>query len=366
MRLFVLFYLLLNTCLTLAQDIGHPWSFGVNPYYGGVLKYKENMKQLEYTNLYGIELYANKVADGSKTWHHLYNYPQWGIATSYVNYGVPDELGWVTSLTTYLDMTSSKKKHKWRLNIGTGIVYSSETFDTLNNKENKAISSQISYVIRGTVHKEFQLNENWFFNVNFAFRHYSNGKLNIPNNGMNYPIVGFGVRYMPNPRPILEKPDLEINYSKRIRVSARAAISWREVWQEDVKHKAYSYSIYAGKQVSRYNRILVGLDATKYDQKSVDNANVVYRQKNNIGDNEILDDGNTQAAVTIGTELLISKISVIVQGAIYVYKPQAFYAGWYQRYGLLYNFNDHLFSQMTLKAHGRTADMIEFGLGVAF
>jgi hypothetical protein len=324
------------------------------------------MKQLEYTNLHGIELYANKIADGSKAWHHLYNYSQWGVAASYVNYGVPDELGWASSLTTYLDMTTSKKKHKWRLNIGTGVVFSSEQFDAVRNNENKAISSKISYVMRGTIHKEIELNENWFFNVNLAFRHYSNGRLNMPNNGMNYPMVGFGVRYVPYPRPALEKPDMKINYSKRIRLVARAAVAWREVWQEDVKHKAYSLAFYASKQVSRYNRILVGLDATKYDQKSVDNANVVYRDKSNLAENETLDDSNTQAALTIGTELLISKVSVIVQGAIYVYKPQAFYANWYQRYGLLYNFNEHLFSQVTLKAHGRTADMIEFGVGVAF
>lgn len=366
MRYFILFSLFFASGLALAQDGSHPWSFGLNPYYGGVLKYKKNMKQLEYTNLHGIELYANKIADGSKSWHHLYNYPQWGVAASYVNYGVPDELGWITSLTTYLDITSSKKKHKWRLNIGTGIVYSSERFDALTNSENKAISSKISYVMRGTIHKEFELNENWFFNVNLAFRHYSNGKLNMPNNGMNYPMVGFGIRYMPHLTPVLEKPEFKTGYSKKIRIAARAAISWREVWQEDVKQKAYSFAIFAGRQVSKYNRLLVGLDATKYDQRSIDNANVVYRDKSNLGEDETLDDGNTQAAVTIGTELLISKVSVIVQGAVYIYKPQAFYANWYQRYGLLYNFNDHLFSQMTLKAHGRTADMIEFGVGVAF
>lgn len=366
MRFSIVFILLIVSNLSLAQNVGHSWSFGANPYYGGVLKYKKNMKQLEYSNLHGIEFYANKIADGSKTWHHLYGFPQWGIAASYVNYGVPDELGWVTSLTTYLDMTSSKKKHKWRLNIGTGIVYSSERFDAVENQENKAISSKISYVMRGTIHKEFQLNEKWFFNANLAFRHYSNGKLNMPNNGMNYPMIGFGVRYVPHPKPMPEKQDIQIDYSRKIRIAARGAISWREVWQEDVKHKAYSFAVYAGKQVSKYNRILVGLDATKYDQKSVDNANVVYRDKSNLGEDEVLDNGNTQAAVTIGTELLISKVSLLVQGAIYVYKPQAFYSGWYQRYGLLYNFNEHLFSQMTLKAHGRTADMIEFGVGVAF
>ncbi|QSE98202.1 acyloxyacyl hydrolase [Fulvivirga lutea] len=361
-RLLTLIFLLLASYFyTHGQS---QWSYGVNPYYGAVLKYKKNMKQLEYTNLHGVELYAAMLTEGSKYWHKLYNYPQWGIAASYFNYNVPGELGEVGSLTTYLDMTAGKKKHKWRLNIGTGIVYSTGRFDSLTNEENKAISSKISYVLRGTIHKEFQLSENYFFNVNIAFRHYSNGKLNMPNNGMNYPIVGVGLRYVPKP---FKQKDIEWEakeLDRKVHYSVRGSMSWREVWQEDIKHKAYSLSVYGSKQVSKYNTILVGVDAFNYDQLSVDRANVVYREKEAIPSEQELNNGTGQVAVTVGTELWISKVSVVVQGGIYVYKPQEFYSGWYQRYGIKYNFNKHLFSQISLKSHGRTADMVEFGLGV--
>lgn len=340
------------------------WSYGVNPYYGGVLKYKPGMKQLEYTNLTGIELYAAKSGDGSKSWHKYYNYPQWGVAASYVDYGMPDELGQVVSLTTYLDFTTTKKKHKWRANIGTGMVYSNTQFDSLTNEENKAISSTISMVLRGTIHREFQINENWFFNVNLAFRHYSNGKLNMPNNGMNYPMVGVGIRYAPHKLEIKDIDWPERTIDPRIHYTLRGSISWREVWQEDIKHKAYSLTFYGSKQVSKYNSLLVGLDAFRYDQRSIDNANVVYFQTNNLSFDTNLNRDTDQLALTIGTEMLISKATVIVQGGIYIYRPQVYYADWYQRYGLKYNFTKQIFSQVSLRAHGRTADMMEFGLGI--
>lgn len=345
-----------------AQD-SSPWSYGVNPYYGAVLKYKEEMKQLEFTDLHGVELYAAKESDGTKSWHKLYNYPQWGIAASYFNYGVPDELGWVTSLTTYLDLTAGKKKHKWRLNIGTGAVYSSVTFKPETNEDNKAVSSTISYVMRGTIHKEFKLSDQYYLNVNLAFRHYSNGRLNMPNNGMNYPIVGVGFRYLP--QPINLKNDEQINdgFNSKTRFTMRASMSWRQVWQVDDYHKAYSLSFYGSREVSKFNSLLLGIDGFSYEQESVIRANTVYRDKEGVGPEVILDDGTEQLAVTFGTELHISKVSVIVQAGVYVYKPQAYYSSWYQRYGVKYNFNRYTFGQFSLKSHSRTADMIEFGVG---
>jgi hypothetical protein len=364
MRLLVTLLFLSISFISNGQIEKSSWSLGANPYYGGVLRYKPTMKKLEFTNLHGIEIYANKIASGEKAWHKLYNYPQWGIAASYFNYGVPEELGYVYSLTTYLDFSPSKKKHKWRYNIGTGIVYSSAKFDALTNSENTAISSNMSYVLRGTVHREFQLNEHYFVNVNLAFRHYSNGRLNMPNNGMNYPIVGAGIRYVINPKPIQDNEEIHTIIDKKIHVALRGSMSWREVWQEDVKHKAYSVSLYGIKQVSKYNNILFGVDAFQYDQVSVDRAYGVYRDQNNIVLDYVPDDDTRQLAATIGTQLLISKVSVIVQGGFYIYNPMEYYSTWYQRYGIAYNFTKNIFSQFSLKAHSRTADMIEFGLGV--
>lgn len=342
---------------------GKLWSYGANPYYGAVFKYKDNMDQIEFTNLHGVEFYANKQADGSKAWHRMYNYPQWGIGASYFNYGVPDELGEVAALTTYLDFTKGKKKHKWRINIGTGIVYSSVTYEPITNEDNTAVSSDISYVLRGTIHKEFQLSDSYYFNVNFAFRHFSNGRLNMPNNGMNFPVVGVGLRYVPHPVKV-EKQDLEpIEIDKKWRFNLRGSVSWRQVWEIDEPQPAYAISAYMSKQVSRYNLLLVGVDAFQYDESSIFKSNVVYRQKNDLPNDFELDDGNRQLALTVGTELLISKATVIIQGGIYVYRPQEFYASWYQRYGLKYNFTENIFGQFSLKTHSRTADMIEFGLG---
>lgn len=350
-----------------SQELARPeWSFGANPYYGGVFRYKPEMPKLDLTNLYGIELYANKITNGKRPWQSLYNYPQVGFATEYYHYGVPDEMGEVFSLSTYMDFTSTpRKKHQWRINIGTGLVYSTRRFEAESNPENKAISSKISYILRGTIHHEIQLSESYYFNVNLAFRHYSNGRLNIPNNGMNFPVVGVGLRYVPHPERISYYKDTSYSYSTKWNINGMVSTSWREVLQEDHKQKAYSASLYASKRLSKYNAILLGVDGFIYEEGSVLKASYVYINKKGIHDeNYHIDNDGRQLALTLGTELFLGKLSILVQGGAYIYKPQIYYEStWYQRYGLKYYPIDKTFAQLTLKSHSRTADMVEFGLG---
>ncbi|UII22158.1 acyloxyacyl hydrolase [Fulvivirga ligni] len=323
------------------------------------------MKKLEYTNLHGIELYATKHTNGKRAWEKLYNYPRIGFGAGYYNYMEPEELGKAFTATSSIDVTTNRnsKKNQWRLNIGTGFVYSTKRFDAETNPNNKAISSKVSYVLRGTVYREFYLNENLYLNANLSFRHFSNGRLNIPNNGMNFPIVGVGLRYLPKPAEILtDSPSPDID--RKIHFNLMAARAWREVLQEDHKHYAYALSFYAQKQISTYNTLLLGMDAFKYDEESVVFATNVHNYQKGIEDDNPNSDGR-QLALTIGTEILLGKLHIIYQAGIYLYKPQVFYeSSWYQRYGLKYQIIDKAFINTSLKTHSRTADMVEFGLGV--
>jgi len=345
------------------------WSVGSNIYYGGVFRYKPEMPVLEMTGLHGIELYANKITNGSKDWQSLFNYPQVGFAVEYYNYRVPDELGETYSASTYLDFTPTpKKKNQFRINIGTGIVYSTRKYDAVNNELNKAISSDISYILRGTIHYEIELSEQYYFNINAAFRHYSNGKLNMPNNGMNFPAFGLGVRYVPHPEKIKYYKNNESDeFDRSLKYNLMVSRSWREVWREDYKHAAYSTSFYLSKQVSKFNSILLGIDGFKYDQESVKREYINWVQDNpDLSEDYTPEYTEEQAAITIGTELFMDKLSVIVQGGFYIYKPQEYYEStWYQRYGLKYYPIEQAFAQITLKAHSRTADMVEFGIGLS-
>lgn len=364
----ILFILLISFGYITSDAQNAPvWSVGTNAYYGGVLRYKPEMPKLKLTDLYGFELYAVKQTTGDKPWQARFNFPQVGYTFEYFNYGEPQELGEVYSLGTYLDFTANPaKKNQLRLNIGTGLVYSTKVYDAETNPDNKAISSKISYILRGTIHYEFKVSSNYYLNLNMAFRHYSNGKLNMPNNGMNFPAVGVGVRYTPQPREIAYFKDSTRTFDKKTRLNISFSKAWREVWREDYKHHAFSTSIYASKGITKYNDLLLGIDGFWYDEESMFRAHASWAEDNpNVPADYQPDTNGKQLALTAGTEVYLGSMSVVIQGGFYLYKPQKIYdATWYQRYGLKYYPHQNIYAQVMLKSHSRTADMVEFGLGV--
>ena len=338
----------------------YKFSVGANPYYGAVLRYKKDMPKIEFTNLHGIEIFINKHTNGSRFWESRYNFPKLGFSAGYFNYGVPEELGNVYLATGYLDFTFSKNQiNHFRMNLGSGLVYSDLIYDGESNPGNKAIGAHVSYILSGTAYYQYRLNEQWQMNVNFAFRHFSNGRSNMPNNGMNFPAIGIGLEHYLGEEASFEKPEME-EFDKRIRFNIYGATAWREVLAEDQKHKAYTLSAFLSKRLTWYNAVLVGVDGFYYTPESLRRHLAV--DGHDLGLEEI--DGR-QMAFTIGNELFFGRTSLVVQAGIYTYLPHKVWAGWYQRYGLKYAFTKNLFGQISLKSHTRTANMIEWGAGLS-
>jgi hypothetical protein len=353
-----LLFLIISTFSMARTEAQATYSYGINPYYGAVFRYKTGMPKLKFTHLHGMELFFNKQTNGSRFWETKYNYPKLGMSASYFSYGDPKELGNVYLASGYLDFTFSKKKqHQLRMNLGTGVVYSDVTYDQEKNPENKAIGASVSYILRGTIYYHYQVAPHWALNINFAFRHFSNGRMNMPNNGMNFPVAGVGLEYSPKDMPPFQKADEE-EYNDDIHFNLFGATAWREVHYEDYKHKAYTLSAYFSKRVTWYNAILVGADAFSYSSASIQKHLSVDGIK--LEQAEI--DGR-QAAFTVGNALYFGKLSLLVQAGLYMYDPHKVWSRWYQRYALKYPVTKNAFLQVSLKSHTRTANMIEWGAG---
>lgn len=356
--------LLLGCCLpdaysqTPASQDRNPWSYGMNGYYGALFRYKSGLPPLSFTNTTGVEVYANQHTLGNKPWEVKYRYPQIGFAFSYYNYGVPDELGEAFSLTTYLDNTLIQgPKNSLRFNVGTGIVYSTRIYKPETNEGNKAIGNPLAFVLRATLRYEFPLSHLIYMNANLAFRHFSNGGLNKPNNGMNFPMLGLGLRYQP--REVVRKPVSEEvlpEPDKRIHLNLRVGAGVKEVLLEDEKHSVYNVSVYASKKLSRTNALLIGADGF-YDSALREEFINVSRP---VPDGEL---DARMAGLTVGHELQFNRLSLVVQVGRYIYQPLELFPDYYQRYGLKYAITENLSASVMLLAHTRTANVVEWGAG---
>ncbi|WP_250428214.1 acyloxyacyl hydrolase [Pontibacter ruber] len=317
------------------------------------------MSALNFTHPYGFEVYANKHTIGKHTWERLYNYPHVGFALSYYNYGVPDELGEAVSLTTYLDNSLWQfRKSSLRFNLGTGLVYSTRHYTPGSNEQNYAIGSKFAFVLLGTVRYEFPVKEHVYMNLNLAFRHFSNGALNKPNNGMNFPLVGVGVRYQPGEVRLLDVQDtLASSIDKRLHFNLRLAAGVKEVLRIDEKHPMYTLSVYASKRLTQTNTLLVGADGFRDSALPEEYINRGLPVPSELSDQRL-------AGVTVGHELHLDRLSFVFQLGRYIYQPYDLYPDYYQRYGFQYKLCQNASAGVTLLAHTRTAHVIEWGLGL--
>ncbi|MBC5773659.1 acyloxyacyl hydrolase [Pontibacter sp. KCTC 32443] len=324
-----------------------------------MLRYRSGMSTLSFTHPFGVEVYANKHTIGKHTWERLYNYPQIGLALSYYNYGVPDELGMAVSFTTYLDNALWQfRKSSLRFNLGTGLVYSTRCYTPGSNEQNLAIGSKLAFELRGTLRYEFPVNEHVFLNLNLAFRHFSNGAFSKPNHGMNLPLVGVGVRYQPGEVRLLGVQDtVPSSIAKRLHFNLRVAGGVKEVVRVDEKHPMYSLTMYASKRLTQTNTLLIGADG--FINKSL------LKEFINNGLTVPNDDLDPRlAGVTIGHELHMDRLSILFQLGRYVYQPYNLYPNYYQRYGLQYMLSQNFSAGIMLLAHTRSAHVIEWGFGL--
>lgn len=360
----IVFLLLISASLPLkaqkeAKKDSNPWSFGLNGYYGAICRYRSGTPLLNFTNPYGIEVYANIQTSGKRLWERQYRLPQLGLALSHYDYGMPEELGKAYSLTGYIDNVLFKReKSSFHINLGTGVVYSSRYYKPVENELNIAIGSPVAFALRGTLRYEVRVQNQFFLNFNLAFRHFSNGGLNKPNNGMNFPLLGLGIRYQQNELVPFYNNCLNAEpYKKGLRFNLKVATGRKEVLLIDKKHPVYSIVFYASKKITPINAVLLGADGI-WDS-SIKNEYIDVGLSPPEGDID-----HRRVGLTLGHELYIGDVSFVFQLGKYLYEPHHLFRSFYQRYGLLYYLTENISANAMLVVHTRSADFIEFGVGI--
>ena len=85
-----------------------------------------------------------------------------------------------------------------------GVAYYNMPFDEKNNPENILIGSHVTPLASARFSLEYFINP--FFSVlaNAAILHSSNGHYQLPNLGVNLPVVGLSIKYNPVPAVLIQ------------------------------------------------------------------------------------------------------------------------------------------------------------------
>ena len=124
--------------------------------------------------------------DGSRDWHHSYNFPSYGIGIYGSDYDNDEELGNPTSLYGFFEWPLIRGE-RWRFNfdIAFGFTHDWQSYDPETNPKNMAFGLGRSVHIEGGPNLMYRLADRWALIGGVTFTHFSNGGTQRPNHGLN-------------------------------------------------------------------------------------------------------------------------------------------------------------------------------------
>jgi hypothetical protein len=339
-----------------------PFVIGFQSYYGFLLRHKPALGAITRSHPFGFEAYAERLKVGQHYWEQAYRYPHVGLALGYFDMGSP-QIGQMIYLIHYLekDLTKSQLGALF-FKIGFGLAYCTRPFDLENNYQNIAISTRISFSLRGAIGYAFHLSNGLELKTGLTITHFSNGAFKVPNSGTNLMTANLGLAYTPKARQIVYGSDIPPpEFRKGWSVQISAAYTLKEFGLPGgEKYPGLVLMAHLSRRLNYKSALNLGIDVvynTALREEIARDPNLLPGQKPDF----------KRLGLAFGHELYISqRLTMLTQLGLYVYKRYTSQVDGpiYQRYGLRYYLKDGIFAGMSLKSHFGTADFVEWTVGV--
>lgn len=146
----------------------------------------ENLSGEPIDTYHGARLEFGWQTSGEEDWHHLYNFPTYGLGINACNYFNDEELGKPTSIYGFFGWPVKRwGRSTLNVDLGFGLADNWVAFDEVENPYNVAIGAGRSVYIDVGMTYEMPLAKRWWLLAGFTGTHYSNGGSQQPNWGMN-------------------------------------------------------------------------------------------------------------------------------------------------------------------------------------
>ena len=366
---------------TLKTSYKHSYTKSAGLYYslGTVIKTHEFVKGINPLNrpldpYQSVSLEYSIHTDGRKFWEQLYGYPVWGFGLNFAFFNDENELGKPISFYTFFNIPVKR----WRIisfnfEIDAGFSFNWKQHYPLENSYRYPIGSFSTMYIGAALNATFHIGNHFDLSTALALTHYSNGSVKLPNYGLNLFAPRLGLQYIFNKRPDFirhEKPKYIKEWEWLVLISPSMRQISFEYFDSDsilvadvFNYRIFTLSTAFNRQISHVFKIGAGIDVSYNEAYAADTVMVEGKpQKATInGTDKIL------LGLYPSVEILINKISIILQPGFYIYRKEVdmeVTPASYQRIGIKYHFTEHFFGGINVRAFGFTkADFIEANIG---
>jgi len=313
--------------------------------------------------------------NGSEDWHHLYNFPSYGVGIFGADFFNDEELGKPTSLYGFFVWPLSRGT-RWDFNfdLAFGITDNWVSYDPVNNPNNTAIGAGRSVHIQGGLNAEYRLAKRWSLIGGVTTTHFSNGGTQLPNNGLNiFSPVLYIKHHLQNTPPVPARHGVT-EYNSRWDLTFTGSGGIRNLnldiedhdQREEYLNRDYfvgNFTMALGRQFSPMIRLTMGLDVT-YDESVHD---LVELEAYNRGENaEHNGTEKFDLAAFAGYEHVVNRTRFLLQvGYIFARNDvEGRLPRFYQRVGLKQFFYENWFAGLNVRFHELgSADNLEYNIG---
>ena len=327
-------------------------SFGLSAHSGFIFAHSQDVQNTDGSYPFGIQLDWNFHKRNQQSWDACYCYPRTGFVFQYFNYD-NRILGSSVHAGGFIEpYFNYRNRFTFSLKAIAGMAYLTNPYHPSRNPSNMSYSLAVSGFISLGLGTHVRLSERLNLNAYATYNHISNGGIKEPNKGINWPTASIGLDYAMEPIrfPVREKSRYKSYKGKSPRIDMSVFISSKTV-QAGEKDRWLIGGVFSqvSKQISIFNALSVG---TEY---WFDNA--LQERLNRAGLTHI---SSQRAGVLVGNEFLMGNFIFSQQMGFYLYKPAPYFNQLYQRYGLIYRFNNNMAAGVNLLAHGHVANFIDF------
>ncbi|MBL7848700.1 MAG: acyloxyacyl hydrolase [Cyclobacteriaceae bacterium] len=281
-----------------------------------------------------------------------------GLSFAYFNYQNPTVLGSSYNLIAYMEpLLTYRPRLNFRFRTGAGLTYLNQIYDADTNPTNLFFSSSLSGFLMVGFSAHYSWSPHWNTNLGLHYNHISNGGLQQPNKGMNFPTLNLGVEYNLNPvvlRPRGEKAVVDRKVHPFI--GGFGNLRTVESTPAEPSTNRWQLGIYGGilKKFTTTNAWLIGTEFS-YDgsikEKGERNGEVV---------------SPWLFSILGGHQFCFGRFGFSQQIGHYTYRDYAFRTDIFQRYAITYLIAMKVSVGISLKAHAQEAEQMDVRAAYVF
>ena len=360
-----LFFIFVFVSQALAQSITNTSSIWfIKPVVnnGFILVHRNNISHLVKGNPTIYELNIGKSSSGNKLWQIENNLPDIGISLQCIDFKNPLQLGYALTASPYIEIPLNKTPKILRpiIRLCWGLTYITKSYDSIENKENRAIGSHFNSFVQFRCFWSFKLSNLLRIEPGITFTHASNGKAKNPNLGLNVASLNLGLNYsiQSKANQSSTKIDSSTKAKSKNELIFFTAIGFNQKYIASPILKTFVYSFAYQRNLRNTHKYVLGIDVF-YDQNYLIDYENVFKNKAQGID-------QLRMSIKLGYSYNFGRLSFPFELGYYFFQKTNPDELIVNRLGVRYYSKTGLIAHFGLRTHFAVAYNFEYGLGYRF